>query len=60
MMTKVRIKQVKSAINRPKDQKLTLEALGIRRIGQERVHELTPSIKGMIDKVKHLVIVEEI
>lgn len=60
MMTKVRIKQVKSAINRPKDQKLTLEALGIRRIGQERVHELTPSIKGMIDKVKHLIIVEEI
>ncbi len=59
-MTKVRIKQVKSAINRPKDQKLTLEALGIRRIGQERVHELTPSIQGMIDKVKHLIVVEEI
>jgi large subunit ribosomal protein L30 len=59
-MTKVRIKQVKSSINRPKDQKLTLEALGLRRIGQERVHELTPSIQGMIEKVKHLLAVEEI
>ncbi len=59
-MTKVRIKQVKSSINRPKDQKLTLEALGLRRIGQERVHELTPSIQGMIKKVKHLLSVEEI
>ncbi len=59
-MTKVRVKQVKSTINRPKDQKLTLQALGIKRIGQEKVHELTPQIQGMIDKVKHLVTVEEI
>jgi len=59
-MSKVKIKQVKSTIKRPKDQKQTLEALGIRRIGQERVHELTPAIQGMINKVKHLIIVEEI
>ncbi len=59
-MTKVRVKQVKSIINRPKDQERTLEALGLRRIGQERVHELTPQIKGMIDKVQHLITVEEI
>jgi len=57
---KVKVKQVKSTINRPKDQTRTLEALGLRRIGQERVHELTPQIKGMIHKVKHLIIVEEI
>ncbi len=59
-MSKVRIKQVRSTIKRPKDQRRTLEALGIRRIGQESVHELTPEIKGMINKVKHLIVVEEI
>ena len=59
-MTKVRVKQVKSTINRPKGQERTLESLGLRRIGQEREHELTPQIKGMIDKVKHLITVEEI
>jgi len=60
MMTKVRVKQIKSTIKRPKSQKLILEALGLRRIGQEKTHELTPQIKGMINKVKHLIIVEEI
>ncbi len=60
MMTKVRVKQVKSTINRPKDQERTLEALGLRRIGQEREHKLTPQIQGMINKVKHLITVEEI
>ena len=59
-MTKVRVKQIKSTIKRPKDQERTLEALGLRRIGQERVHELNPQIKGMIEKVKHLISVEEI
>jgi large subunit ribosomal protein L30 len=59
-MAKVRIKQVKSTINRPKSQGRTLEALGIRRIGQEREHELTPQIEGMIKKVAHLITVEEI
>jgi len=57
---KVKIKQVKSTIKRPKDQEQTLIALGLKRIGQEKVHELTPQIKGMIEKVKHLVSVEEI
>ncbi len=59
-MARVRIKQVKSTIKRPKVQERTLEALGIRRIGQEREHELTPQIQGMIDKVNHLITVEEI
>jgi len=57
---KVKVRQVKSTIKRPKDQEQTLIALGLRRIGQERVHELTPQIKGMIEKVKHLITVEEI
>jgi len=59
-MARVRIKQVKSTIKRPKVQERTLEALGIRRIGQEREHELTPQIQGMIKKVNHLITVEEI
>ena len=59
-MAKVRIKQVKSTIKRPKDQEATLQALGLRRIGQEREHELTPQIQGMIKKVNHLITVEEI
>jgi len=57
---KVKVRQVKSTIKRPKDQKQTLIALGLKRIGQESEHELTPQIKGMIEKVKHLVTVEEI
>lgn len=58
-MAKVRVKQVKSAIKRSKDQKLTLEALGLRGIGKVVEHEATGSILGMINKVKHLVSVEE-
>lgn len=58
-MTKIKVTKVKSAINRPKTQKLTLESLGLRKIGQTVVHENTPSIIGMVNKVKHLVSVEE-
>ncbi|AKA34411.1 MAG: 50S ribosomal protein L30 [Muricauda sp.] len=58
-MAKIKVKQVKSAIKRPKDQKRTLEALGLRRIGQVVEHEDTPNILGMVNKVKHLVSTEE-
>lgn len=54
-MAKIKIRQVRSSIKRPQNQKRTLEALGLRRIGQEVEHEDTPNILGMIDKVKHLV-----
>ena len=57
---KLRIKQVISKIGRPADQKRTLEALGLRKINNTREVEATPSILGMIDKVKHLITVEEI
>ena len=50
----------KSAINRTKKQKLTLEALGLKKIGQSVEHNASPNILGMIDKVKHLVSVEDI
>ena len=60
MSKKVKIKQIKSTIKRIEYQKRTLIALGLRRIGMEVEHELTPSINGMIQKVKHLVSINEI
>ncbi|MBO7490611.1 MAG: 50S ribosomal protein L30 [Bacteroidales bacterium] len=57
---KLRIKQVRSKIGRPADQKRTLEALGLRKINHSREVVATPQICGMIDKVKHLITVEEI
>lgn len=54
-MSKVKISQVRSSIDRPKDQKETLVALGLGRIGKSRELELTPSIQGMIKKVSHLI-----
>ncbi|MDG1572118.1 50S ribosomal protein L30 [Robiginitalea sp. M366] len=54
-MAKIKIRQVKSSIKRPQNQKRTLEALGLRGIGQEVEHDTTPNILGMIEKVKHLV-----
>jgi large subunit ribosomal protein L30 len=59
-MSKVRITQVKSVIDRPKRQKLTMRALGLTRISRVVEHEATPQIKGMITKVAHLIKVEEI
>ncbi len=58
-MTKIKVTKVKSAINRTQTQKRTLESLGLRKIGQTVEHENTPSILGMVNKVKHLVSVEE-
>tara|TARA_B100000575_G_scaffold230859_1_gene191908 strand:+ start:11322 stop:11507 length:186 start_codon:yes stop_codon:yes gene_type:complete len=60
MNKKVIIKQVKSTIKRLDSQKRTLKALGLRKIGMEVEHELSPSISGMIEKVKHLVEVNPI
>jgi len=59
-MAKIKVTKTKSAINRTKTQKLTLESLGLKRIGQVVEHDATPSIIGMVNKVKHLVSVEEI
>jgi len=58
-MATVKIKQVKSRIKCPKDQKRTLDALGLRKMNRVVEHEVTPSILGMIEKVKHLVSVEK-
>ena len=58
-MAKLIVKQVRSKINCPLTQKRGLEALGLRKMGQVVVHESNPAILGMINKVKHLVSVEE-
>ncbi len=54
-MAKIKIKQIKSQIGAPKDQKETLRALGLRKISQIIEVEDTPSSRGMIRKVHHLV-----
>jgi len=54
-MAKIKIKQVRSKIKSPKDQKLTLEALGLKKMNAVVEHEDTPAIMGMVNKVKHLV-----
>jgi large subunit ribosomal protein L30 len=59
-MKKLRIRQVRSAIDRPKRQKDTLVALGLRRINHSAEHTATPQILGMVEKVKHLIHIEEI
>ena len=59
-MKRIRVTQVKSKIRRPQNQKRTLEALGLRKIDQVVEHEATPTILGMVNKVKHLLSVEEI
>ena len=58
-MAKVKITQVKSLIDRPKRQKDTMKALGLRRMNHTVVKEATPQILGMVAKVSHLLKVEE-
>lgn len=57
---KAKITQVRSRIGRPERQKRTLEALGLIKMNQVREVVLTPQVAGMINKVKHLLLVEEL
>ena len=59
-MKKLKITLVKSPIDRPERQKLTLEALGLNKTNASREVEATPAILGMVRKVTHLLKVEEI
>ncbi|OJX37460.1 MAG: 50S ribosomal protein L30 [Flavobacteriia bacterium 40-80] len=58
-MATIKIKQVKSAIKRPADQKATVKALGFRKLNQVLEKEATPQVLGMIKKVQHLLEVVE-
>ena len=58
-MIKIKVKQVRSRIGRPKDQKRTLDALGLRKMQAVVEHNATPQILGMVAKIKHLITVVE-
>jgi len=60
MMGKLRVTQIRSAISRDQNQKRTIRHLGIRRLQHTVEHDDTPAIRGMIEKVRHLVRVEEV
>ncbi len=59
-MKQIKITQIRSRIGRPERQKLTLDALGLRKMHQTVIHDATPQILGMVDAVKHLLRVEEL
>lgn len=58
-MATIKIKQVKSRIGAPKDQRRTLDALGLKKLNHIVEHEDSPSLRGMIRKVHHLVAIVE-
>ena len=60
MANKLLITWVKSSIGYEKSQKATVRALGLRRLGQTVEHADTPVIRGMVNKVKHMLSVEKI
>jgi len=55
----IKVTYVKSAIGYPKDQKITVKTLGLNKLNHSVVHNATPQILGMVNKVRHLVKVEE-
>ncbi len=57
---KIKITQVRSLIGRPEKQRRTMKALGLRRINHSVEHVATPQIMGMVNKVRHLIEVEEL
>jgi len=57
---KLKLKLVRSVIGKSKDQKSTVQALGLRRLNHEIVKEVNPQVAGMIAKVKHLLSIEEV
>ena len=59
-MSKLKITQVRSVIGRPEKHRRVIAALGLRHHQAEVVHEDTPSIRGMVHKVRHLVRMEEV
>jgi large subunit ribosomal protein L30 len=58
-MAKIKVTWERSGINQREDQKRTIRALGLRRLGQTVEHDDNRAIRGMIQKVRHLVVVEE-
>ena len=59
-MSKLKVTQRRSVIDRPKDQKVTVRRLGLHRIRDSVIKDDTPDVRGMIAKVQHLVEVERV
>ncbi|HEU4965575.1 MAG TPA: 50S ribosomal protein L30 [Bacilli bacterium] len=59
-MAKLEVTLKKSPIGRPEDQRVTVRTLGLRKLNQTVVHNDTPQIRGMVNKVSHLVEVKEL
>ncbi|MBN1986138.1 MAG: 50S ribosomal protein L30 [Prolixibacteraceae bacterium] len=59
-MAKIRITQIKSVIGSTKRQKAIMEALGLKKMHQTVEHDTTPQIMGMVNKMRHLISVEEV
>jgi large subunit ribosomal protein L30 len=59
-MSRIKVTQIKSQIDRPQSQKDTIIALGLGKINKSRIHESNPQIQGMLDKVAHLIRVENL
>lgn len=59
-MAKVKVTLTKSLIGKKPDQKATVKALGLNKLGSTVEHDLTPQIRGMIDKINFMVKVEEV
>ncbi|RJQ36482.1 MAG: 50S ribosomal protein L30 [Dehalococcoidia bacterium] len=59
-MAKIAVTMTKSGIGYPENQKKTLRSLGLRRLGQQVTHQDSAAVRGMINKVRHLVTVEEV
>lgn len=60
VMAKLKITQVRSSIKTTKSQKATLESLGLRKMNQTVEHDATPQIVGMVNKLRHMLSVEEV
>jgi large subunit ribosomal protein L30 len=59
-MSRIKVTQIKSQIDRPQSQKDTIIALGLGKINKSKEHETSPALQGMIDKVAHLIKVENL
>jgi large subunit ribosomal protein L30 len=57
-MAKITVRQVKSTIGRPESQVKTLKSLGLGKLGNKKELEDTPTVRGQIAKVQHLIVVE--
>ena len=60
MESKLKITQIRSTIGKTKTQRKTVRALGIKKLNQSVIHKKTPQILGMLDRIRHLVRIEEV